>query len=145
MTDLTIEEPQEERPTSLKVASILSWIAESFFILVLGVIMLFEDFFITNKDEFIDKDTTGNMELFFYQLENQYSLVLGYPFLLNIVSFIGVVYMFKLKKIGFHLYTISHLILIVLAYILSEEMGWTGLIISLSFIGIYASNLKFMK
>ena len=144
MNEYTIEEPNK-RSTSLSIIAILSWIAEAFIFLALGIMMLAKDFFIENQEELLEKDTTGSMELFLNQIETQYDLILVYPFLLNIISFVGVLYMFKLKKIGFHIYMVTHIVLIVLAYIASGEIGWTGLMISLSFMGLYASNLKHMN
>lgn len=144
MTDFAIEEPQE-RPTSLKVASILSWIAGGAIFFGYGILILMRGFIETHKDEILEQNSSEEIELGLDMLLQNFSMMITYPFLLNILSVIGVILMFKMNKIGFHIYTIAHLILIVLAYMSSGEIGWQGLIISLSFIGIYASNLKFMK
>lgn len=140
-----IETPQNERPTSLTVISILSWIADGIIFFSFGLLMLMKNVIIESKDEILAQNQSVEVEEAFNLLINNFSLVVVYPFLLNILSIVGVFMMFKLKKIGFHIYTSAHLGLIVISYLLSGEISWTGLLFSISFIGLYASNLKVMK
>ncbi len=55
MSDFIIEEPKE-RPTSLKVISILSWIVEGILFFSLGIMILMEGFIIENKDELLEQN-----------------------------------------------------------------------------------------
>jgi hypothetical protein len=54
--------------------------------------------------------------------------------------------MWRLKKIGFHVYTISQLLIIVVSMIyLGVSITSGGTFLSLAFIILYAMNLKSMK
>lgn len=71
-----------------------------------------------------------------------YSLTL----LLAIGSLTGALFMWKLKKIGFHFYAFSNLIMLFLPTLfLDITISWYAIFFTLSFIGLYAFHLKFMK
>jgi len=71
-----------------------------------------------------------------------YSLTL----LLALGSLTGAILMWKLKKIGFHFYAFSNLIMLFLpTLILDITISWYAIFFTLSFIGLYAFHLKFMK
>lgn len=61
-------------------------------------------------------------------------------------SLTGAIYMWKLKKIGFHFYTIANIILFCLpSLILGLNFDLIGLVMPGVFIGLYALNLKYME
>lgn len=63
------------------------------------------------------------------------------------VSFAGALLLWRMKKIGFHLYTASQLLLLILplAYIKGFPMPGTNIFLTLLFIWGYSGFLKFMK
>ncbi len=67
-------------------------------------------------------------------------------FVLALGSIIGAILMWKLKKNGFHFYAFSNLaILFVPTLVLDITISWYAIFFTLSFIGLYAFHLKFMK
>ena len=71
--------------------------------------------------------------------------------LLSIVlSLLGAFFMYRLRKLGFHLYTLSKVIALVplLIFTLTSAIVWTlsiGAIIGAIFIFMYSRNLKYMN
>ena len=67
-------------------------------------------------------------------------------FLLTLGSMIGAILMWRLRKTGFHVYAFSNLaILFVPTLVLDITISWYAIFFTLSFIGLYAFHLKFMK
>jgi hypothetical protein len=72
-------------------------------------------------------------------------------FLLNAilyaVSFVGALLLWKMRKVGFHLYTISQILLLIipLAYIQGFPMAAGTIFLTVLFIWGYSGFLKFMK
>ncbi len=67
-------------------------------------------------------------------------------FVLSCGSFTGAFLMWKLKKIGFHFYSLSNLaILFVPMLMMGTAISWAGILLTASFIALYALNLKYMK
>ncbi len=61
-------------------------------------------------------------------------------------SLTGAIYMWKLKKIGFHFYTIANILLFCLpSVMLGLNFDLIGLVMPGVFIGLYALNLKYMQ
>jgi len=67
-------------------------------------------------------------------------------FILYSISFIGAIGMWKLKKLGFHLYTGSQIFILFLPLVFTPSFpfSFVGLFITIAFISAYAVNLKFM-
>lgn len=63
------------------------------------------------------------------------------------ISFTGAILLWQMKKIGFHLYTISQILLLILpmAYIKGFPMAAGTIFLSVLFIWGYSGFLKFMK
>jgi len=62
------------------------------------------------------------------------------------LSLFGAIKMWKLKRIGFHLYTIANLLLFCLPSIfLGMDFNLIGLVLPGLFIGLYAIHLKYMN
>lgn len=68
-------------------------------------------------------------------------------FFLYAISLAGVTAMWKLRKVGFHLYTASQVFLLILPVVSIEDFPFSiaGLLLTASFILGYATQLKFMK
>ncbi|MCD4729524.1 MAG: hypothetical protein K8R74_02910 [Bacteroidales bacterium] len=68
-------------------------------------------------------------------------------FILYTFSWVGALQMWKLRKIGFHLYTGAQLFILILpvAMIVSYQFSIFSLLFTATFIAGYAINLKFMK
>lgn len=61
-------------------------------------------------------------------------------------SLTGAIYMWRLKKIGFHFYTIANILLFCLpSVMLGLNFDLIGLVMPGVFIGLYALNLKYMQ
>lgn len=71
-----------------------------------------------------------------------YSLTL----ILSLGSVTGAIFMWMLKKNGFHFYAFSNLaLLFVPTLVLGITISWYAIFFTLSFIGLYAFHLKIMK
>jgi len=60
-------------------------------------------------------------------------------------SILGAIYMLKMKKIGFHIYVISQIILFIIGQFLISNIStpnYFGLFLTLLFIGLYAIHYK---
>lgn len=68
-------------------------------------------------------------------------------FILYTFSWVGALQMWKLKKIGFHLYTGAQVFILILPVILIPTYPFSifSLLFTALFIAAYAMNLKFMK
>ncbi|MBA3705888.1 MAG: hypothetical protein H0W84_08325 [Bacteroidetes bacterium] len=67
-------------------------------------------------------------------------------FLLSLISLIGAILMWNLKKIGFHLYTSANLALLFLPMlILGVAVNWGGILLTVAFITMYAVNFKHLS
>lgn len=142
------ENPEPQRPTGLTITCVLSFINAGF--QFLGNIFSFlaynvmqglgqdEDYlemmekFVPDIDEF---EATMNAQL----AVSRVSYLL--QALLYVGSFIGVLYMWRLQKKGFHIYAISQiLLLIVTAVFVTSVTGapiWGSVILTAIWIGIY--------
>lgn len=68
-------------------------------------------------------------------------------FILYTFSWVGALQMWKLRKIGFHLYTSAQIFILLLPVILIPSYPFSifSLLFTTVFVGGYAINLKFMK
>lgn len=130
-----------KRPDLLTVLCILTFIGS-------GLASISNIFFYLNHDfllETLDKD----VDAFFGQ-----ELVLELPKSLFILSgifyfssLVGAILMWKLRKVGFHTYAISQIILLIVttAYLKSDNFPIFGILITILFIILYHKNIKFMQ
>lgn len=67
--------------------------------------------------------------------------------MLYFISLVGVIKMWKLKKTGFHIYTISQILLLILPSFYISELGFPTIpvLVTTMFVLLYASNLKYMS
>lgn len=127
----------------LKILCVITFIGSGLGLLSYGIIGLLHDFFSSNLTLIPDEQ---NRELI------QMLLSAGRMFfflstLLYGVSFAGAYFLWRMKKIGFHLYTASQLLLLILplAFIKGFPMPGTNIFLTILFIWGYSGFLKFMK
>ena len=67
-------------------------------------------------------------------------------FLLYSFSFIGAINMWRLKKLGFHLYAIAQILLLIVPtlYVKTDQFPLFGFLVTAAFILFYFRHLKFM-
>lgn len=142
--EITHENDVPKRPTFLTVLCILSFISGGLGSLSALITPLFSDIMIEflknspNYDETLMEET-----IMLLQAGWGYYLV---TFAFAMCSLVGVFFMWKLKKIGFHFYALSNLGLLFAPMLMFDmAISWAGIFLTASFILLYAVNLKFMK
>jgi hypothetical protein len=127
----------------LKILCVFTFVGSGLGLLSYGTIGLIHSFFSSNLALIPDEQ---NRELIEMMLSAGRLFFLLYC-ILYAVSFAGAVLLWKMKKIGFHLYTASQLLLLILplAYIKGFPMPGTNIFLSVVFIWGYSRFLKYMK
>lgn len=133
-----------KRPTFLTVLCILSFISGGLGSLSALITPIFSDIMIEflknspNYDETLMEET-----IMLLRAGWGYYLI---TFVFAMCSLVGVFFMWKLKKIGFHFYALSNLGLLFAPMLMFDmAISWAGIFLTASFILLYAVNLKFMK
>jgi hypothetical protein len=129
--------------TLLKILCAFTFVGSGLGLLSYGIIGLIHGFFSRNLALIPDEQ---NREL----IEMMLSAGRTFFFLNAILyasSFAGAVLLWRMKKTGFHLYTASQLLLLILpmAYIKGFPMPGTNIFLTILFIWGYSGFLKFMK
>jgi hypothetical protein len=148
-----------ERPQFLKVLCILSFISCGIWIVLFGIgtscLSISEDKVTEIWDQAMAKQPDPSLFKgidpvhFFHEI----GLLCAYSTLINILSLIGVMMMWRLNKIGFIIYIVAELAGKFTGYMV--DLGPIGegsgaqmifwIIMDLVFIGMYAANLKAMN
>lgn len=136
---------QHEKNTQFKVFLILS--------MIYGAYGIFSNFILyTMKDAMISLiEQQPNESEYLKQVSELLAKMPVNWFLASIVvcimSLSGAIMMWRMRKVGFHLYTISRfLLLIAVAYFFpGEGFPWSVVMMSGLFVFVYGMNLKFMK
>lgn len=137
-------EQNPKRPTFLTVLCILTFIGSGFSAISNLSWVIFYDAFLEivaqNPSELFQEvyDTILNTSRWFFAVD----------LLLYISSIIGAIFMFKMKKIGFHIYTISNILLVLTPVFFTENQGinFFGLMfVTAPFILLYGLHLKHLK
>ena len=142
------ENPQPQRPTALSMACVLSFINAGFqFISNIFAFMMYNVMQTIGQDEdyleLMEKlsPDTGELETAMQaQLAvSRVSYLLAA--LLFVGSFVGVYYMWKQLKKGFHIYAISQILLLIVTSVfvtsVTGDSIWGGVILTAIWIGIY--------
>ena len=138
------------RPTFLTVLCILSFIASGIGIVVLLLGIAGKG---AAESAGMSMDGLANMEgmdeAFKANLEKA-KAALSWPniiggLLLSVIGLFGVIQMWKLKKMGFFIYTGAGILGILLPVILGAGFSTFGTIVTVAFIAMYAANLKHMS
>jgi len=145
-----MDEQQEPLPTEtipnlvlLKILCIITCIGSGLGLISYGIIGMIHDFFSRNLSLIPDEQ---NRELIAMLLSAGRTFFFLNAFLYA-ASFAGAILLWRLKKTGFHLYTASQLLLLILpmAFIKGFPMPGTNIFLTILFIWGYSGFLKFMK
>lgn len=130
-----------KRPSLLTVLCILSFIGSGAGLFTYSVVSFSYQEFMAALDE-VQLDLPG-MELI--RTASKGFFISGT--LLFAASFYGVLKMWKMKKVGFHFYTIAQVLLVIhpLMYLDAQGFPWMQLILTFSFILLYGLHLKNMS
>jgi hypothetical protein len=135
---------EAKRPQFLTVLCILTFISTGLGILASLLMPLFSDMLVTMMQSNPSYDEAKMAEqITILQAGWGYYL---FTALLAGVSLMGAIFMWKLKKLGFHLYALANLALLLLPYlVLGAAISWWGIFFTALFIVLYAVNLKHLK
>lgn len=144
---------EKKRPVFLTVLCILSWVAGGFSVVISLVMLMTKDFMIEAIERSMDfVQTDHEVEVLEATIEN-FNLTASLNFGLYAISIIAVIMMFKLNKVGFYIYAVTHTVLLVYPMVLmpfgNDMAAMLGIAFSvaiyLAFIIMYGVNLKHMK
>jgi hypothetical protein len=145
-----MDEQQELQPKEivpnlvlLKILCVFTFIGSGLGFISYGIIGLIHSFFSANLSLIPDEQ---NRELI-KMLLSAGRLFFFLNAILYAVSFVGALFLLRLKKTGFHLYTASQLLLLILpmAFIKGFPMNGATIFLTLLFIVGYFGFLKHMK
>jgi hypothetical protein len=138
-----VSENKPQRPTLLTVLCILTFIGSGMNLFSSFMIAGFYDLFVQISPEIAKEFKWSGIEL----LTEANPLFFLFSGLFYIGSLIGALFMFFLKKIGFHIYTIAQILLVIAPMYFFHLPGPGTLILLVSglFIFLYSMNLKFMS
>jgi len=101
------------------------------------------------RQTFEGKDTVTMMGMdidlsMFLNIDKNFFLLQG---ILYAISFTGAILMWNFRKIGFHLYTLAQIILLIVASVFLKGMPfpWFDILMTAMFVYVYAKNLKLMQ
>lgn len=146
MEDLSpqlLPESKPKRPTLLTVLCILTFIGSGMNLFSSLVIAGFYDVFVEIAQEFSKKFSIPGIDLLL-ETKPMFFLVTG---IFYAGSLAGAILMMFLKKIGFHVYTIFQILLVIapMYFMHLASPGLPELLFSGLFILLYSMNLKFMS
>jgi len=145
MNDL--QQPIQNEPSPslvlLKILCVFTFVGSGLGFLSFGIIGLVHTYFSKNLSLIPMEE---NRELIEMLLSAGRTFFLLYALFYG-VSFAGALLLWKMRKIGFHLYTISQILLLIIpmAYIKGFPMAAGTIFLSVLFIWGYSGFLKFMK
>ena len=140
------EKQQNKRPVFLTVLCILTFIGAGFAILSELVVLFLPSSFMEGMQvQFADMLGEEKAEEMVASFVLQ-SRLAPYQLVLSILSLTGANKMFQLKRIGFYLYTLAQVLLVVLPGLIGGQWAILGAAFwAILFIVLYAVNLKSMK
>ena len=146
MEDLTpriLPESKPQRPILLTVLCILTFIGSGMNLFSSLVIAGFYDVFVEIAHEFAEKFKLPGIDLLM-EAKPMFFIVSG---VFYAGSLVGAVLMMRLKKTGFHIYTVFQILLIItpMYFMHLASPGIPELLFSGLFILLYSMNLKFMS
>lgn len=127
----------------LKILCILTFVGSGLGFISYGIIGLIRDFFSSNLSLIPDEQ---NRELIGLLLSAGRTFFFLNALLYG-VSFAGAILLWQMKKLGFHFYTASQLLLLILplAFIKGFPMPGASIFMAILFIWGYSGFLRFMK
>jgi hypothetical protein len=142
------EENKPKRSTLLTVLLVLTFIGSGFTFIGNAYLSLFYEQYIELIEEFADDDALASiaslLERTIEMMEKVGTGYYGILALLATISLAGAVFMWRLNKLGFHLYASAQIILLLIpmAFGLIKFPGLFETLISALFIWLYAKELK---
>jgi hypothetical protein len=133
------ESGSKGRPTFLTVLCILSFISAG-----IAIVLLLLGGAITGVAQSVASDQGADGAVVSSAAGTAWAYI-GAAAALTIISLIGVIQMWKLKKTGFYVYTGAAILGIVVPLIMGQAFGVFGTLITVAFIVMYGLNLKHMK
>lgn len=133
-----------KRPVFLTVLCILTFIWSGLSLFSNFFVAVLYDFYV----QFLGTQESGVFEELFYLIAESDRIMFFANGFLFLGSIIGAVFMFRLKKIGFHIYTISNLVILFTPMIFAgaSSINFSELfLVTLPFILMYFLNFKHMK
>lgn len=132
---------QKKRPDTITVLCVLTFIGSGMGVFSFLILSLFYK----SLSLYLNESTMTMPEM-----EVLLNAGIGFfvlSFVCYAVSLFGAIKMWQLKKIGFHLYTIAQLLLLLIPMIFigKEIFSFVGLFFTLLFVGLYGINLKHME
>ncbi len=142
-TPSLLPETKPQRPTLLTVLCILTFIGSGMNLFSGLVIAGFYDVFVAVAQEFAEKFKIPGVDLLL-ETKPLFFLVTA---IFYAGSVVGAILMMQLKKIGFHIYTIFQILLIIapMYFMHLASPGIPELFFSGLFVLLYSTNLKFMS
>lgn len=145
MDEQNLPQPKEEIPNLvlLKILCTFTFIGSGLGFLSYGIIGLVHGFFSKNLSLIPNEQNRELIEM----LLSAGRVFFFLNAVLYAVSFAGAVCLWKLKKIGFHLYTSAQLLLLIIpmAFIKGFPMNGPSIFLTFLFIFGYFGFLKYMK
>ncbi|MBO4738407.1 MAG: hypothetical protein J5606_02470 [Bacteroidales bacterium] len=150
-----IGQDKQQRPSMLLVLCILTIINNGFsilsgmmyYVLYNKLPAMLETFSETMSEKMLE--INGNENIF----EEAVNLIINTPriyylllVLVAVLAIVGAVYMLKLKKLGFHFYIVSQILVLALPmiFISVKSFSFGGFVISALFVYLYSKHLKIM-
>jgi hypothetical protein len=142
LTPQQLPEAQPKRPNMLTILCILTFIGSGMQLFSSLVIAGFYDMFVQVAQEFAEKFKMPGIELL-REVKPVFFLVSA---ILYAGSVTGAILMMRLKKTGFHVYTIFQILLIIapMYFMHQSSPGTFEILFTGLFIFLYSMNLKFM-
>ena len=130
------------RPSMLTILCILTFIGSGMQLFSSLFVSLFYEFFMKSAQVIAEKFNMPGME----QLQEVAPVFFVVSALLDAGAIVGAILMFRLKKIGFHIYTIFQILLILapMYFMHLPGPGTAEVLFSGLFIILYSMNLKHM-
>ncbi|MFK5855746.1 MAG: hypothetical protein QM503_06420 [Bacteroidota bacterium] len=142
------EEEKNTRPELLKILCILTFVGSGFSLVSNSIMFLTIDMvrglYEQGAFDFLAEEMDTNVLEILISINASYFLFQAVLFSLTVY---GAYMMWNLKKIGFHIYTVAQIILLILPQVFLPELPFPTfeLIISLIFITLYAKNLNYLN
>lgn len=134
---------QPKRPTLLTVLCILTFVGSGMNLFSSMIIAAFYDTFVLVLQEFASKFNIPGIEMI-TEVRPLFFLVSGIFYL---GAILGAVLMMRMKKAGFHLYTIFQILLVItpMYFMHLPTPNFLDVLFSGTFIILYSTQLKFMN
>jgi len=142
-TQIPATESNPKRPVLLTVLCILTFIGSGMNLFSSLVIAGFYDLFVQIAEEFAEKFKLPGLDV----LTATTPLFFLVTSLFYAGSLTGAIFMMKMKKAGFHIYTVSQILLVLapMYFLHMQVPGTFELLFSGMFIFLYSMQIKFMS